>query len=83
MSLYNLVHFNLESSINKLVTDGNTKLCCPGFVSALFQSTTANEIDSIHTLDYTKLFSVCKVEILQVTANKIDVTCISSFYVDL
>ena len=48
-----------------------------GSVLALFQSTTANKIDSEHTWDYTKLFPVCKVEILHVTANKIEV--ISSF----
>ena len=29
-----------------LVTDGNTQLCCRGFILALFQSTTANKIDS-------------------------------------
>ena len=43
------------------------------FVLALFQSTTANKIDSEHTRDYTKLFPVCKVEILQVTVNKVEV----------
>ena len=56
-----------------LVTEGNTKFCCRGFVLALFQSTTAYKIDSEHIGDYTKLFSVCKVEILQVTVNKIEV----------
>ena len=61
----------LRPSINGLVTDRNTKLCCHGFVSALFQSTTANKNDSECTRDYTKLFPVCKVEILQVTVNKI------------
>ena len=34
--------FNLRPSINGLVTDGNTKLCCHGFIFALFQNTTAN-----------------------------------------
>ena len=34
--------------INGLVTDGNTKLCCRGFVLALFQSITAYKIDSKH-----------------------------------
>ena len=43
----------------------------------LFQRTTAYKIDSDHTRDYTKLFSVCKVEILQVTVHKIEV--LSSF----
>ena len=68
-----MVKFLLDSnsklgpSINGLVSDGNTKLCCRGFVLALFQSTTAYKIDSEHIRDYTKLFSVCKVEILQVT----------------
>ena len=44
-----------------------------GSVLALFQSTTANKIDSEHTQDYKKLFPVCKVKILQVTVNKIEV----------
>ena len=61
----------LRPSIKELVTDRNTKLCCRGFVSALFQSTTANKIDSERTRDHIKLFPVCKVEILQVTVNKI------------
>ena len=38
--------------INGLVTDGNTKLCCRGYILALFQSTTAKKIDSDHTQDY-------------------------------
>ena len=50
------------SPAETLVTDRNTKLCCRAFVLALFQSTTANKIDSEHTRDYTKVFSVCKVE---------------------
>ena len=66
-----------DLSINGLFTDGNTRLCCRGFVLALFQSTTACKIDSEHIQDYTKLFWVCKVEILQVTVNKIEV--LSSF----
>ena len=37
--------YKLEPSINGLVTDGNTKLCCRGLV----QSTTVNKIDSEHT----------------------------------
>ena len=36
----------LGPSINGLVTDGNTKICCRGFILALFQSTTANKVDS-------------------------------------
>ena len=56
------------------------KLCCRGFVLALFQSTTAYKIDSEHTRDYMKLFPVCKVEILQVTVNTIEV--LSSFNID-
>ena len=40
--------------INELVTDGNTKLCCRDFVLALFQSTTANKIDSEPIRDYKK-----------------------------
>ena len=54
-----------------MVTDGYTKLCRRGFVSALIQSSTANKIDSEHTLYYMKLFLVFKIEILQVTVNKI------------
>ena len=57
----------LGPSINRLVTDGNTKLCCRGFILALFQSTPANKIDSEHTQDYKRLLPVCKVEILRVT----------------
>ena len=63
----------LGPSINGLATDRNTKLCCCGFILVLFQSTTAYKIDSEHTRDYKKLFLVCKIEILQVTVNKIKV----------
>ena len=63
----------LGPSINRPVTDGNIKLCCRGSVLALFQSTTACKIDSKHTEDYTKLFPVCTVEILQVTGNENEV----------
>ena len=45
-------HKHLGPSKHGLVTDGNTKLCCRGFILALFQSTTANKIDSEHTQDY-------------------------------
>ena len=38
-----------------------------------FQSITAYKIDSEHTRDYTKLSPVCKVELLQATANKLEV----------
>ena len=58
-----------QTKKNRLVTDGNTKICCRGFILALFQSTTANKIDSEHTRDCKKLFFICKVEILQVTVN--------------
>ena len=57
-------------------TDRNTKLCCSGSVLALFQSNTANKIDSEHTRDYKKLFPVCKVEILQVI---VTIEVLSSF----
>ena len=40
-------------------------------------STTAEKIDLKRTIDHTKLFPVCKVEILQVMVNKIEV--LSSF----
>ena len=39
---------------------------CWYFVLMLFQSTSANKIDSEHIRDHTKLILVCKVEILQV-----------------
>ena len=57
----------LGPSINGLVTDGNTKLRCRGFILALFQSITANKIDSKHTRDYKRLLLVCEAEILRVT----------------
>ena len=60
-----------------MVTDENTKLCCRGFMMALFQSTTANKIDSEHIQDYKRL---CEAEILRVTVKRIDV--FSTFYVD-
>ena len=72
-----MIQIYVGPSINGLVTDGNTQLCCRGFVLALFQSTTAYEIDSGHTKDYTKVIAGCKVGILQVTVNKIEV--LSSF----
>ena len=62
---------NLGPSINGLVTDRNTKLCCRGFILALFQSTTANKIDSEHTQDYKRLLLVCEAEILQITVTRI------------
>ena len=46
----------------------------------LFQSTTANKIDSEHTPDYKRLLLVDKAEILLVTVKIIEV--FSSFYVD-
>ena len=55
----------------RTVNDGNTKLCCSGFILALFQSATANKIDSERTRDYNKLFRVCKVELLHVTVMKL------------
>ena len=84
--LSKIVHFlnlgrtSLALSINGLVTDGNTKLCCRGFILALFQCTTANKIYSEYTRDYKRLLSVCEAKILPVTVNKIKV--FSSFYVD-
>ena len=52
-----IIQYMLGCSIKELVTEGNTKLCCRGFVLALFQSTTANKIDSEHSRDswYAKL----------------------------
>ena len=43
------------------------------YVLALFQSTTVNKTNSEHTQHLTKLLPVCKVEISQVTVNKIEV----------
>ena len=71
----------LGPSINGLVTDGNTKLCCRGFILALFQSTTANKIDPEHTQYYKRLLLVCEAIILRVTVKRIEV--FSSFYVDI
>ena len=71
---------NLRPSINGLVTDGNTKLCCRGFILALFQSTTAKKNYSEHTRDYKRLLSVCEAENIRVTVKIIEV--FSSFYVD-
>ena len=70
----------LGPSINGLVTNGNTKLCCRGFILALFRSNTAKKIDSEHTQDYKRLLTVCEAEILRVTEKRIEV--FSSFYVD-
>ena len=52
--------------LNRLVTNGNTKLCCGAFILVLFHSTTTNKIDSVHK----KFLLVCDVEILQVTVKK-------------
>ena len=52
----------LGPSINGLVTDGNTKLCCRDFILALFQSATAYNIDFEHTQDYKRLLPVCEAE---------------------
>ena len=69
----NSIGFYLGRSINGLVTDGNTMLCCRGFHLPLFQSTTANKVDSEHTQDYKRLLSVFEAEILRVTVKRIDV----------
>ena len=85
IGLYKITFFSsstiaLGPSINGLVTDRNTKLCCRGFILALFQSTLANKIDSEHTRDYKRLLSVCEAVIVQVTVKIIEV--FRSFYVD-
>ena len=47
----------------------------------LFQSTTANKIDSEHTRDNKRLLPVsCEAEILRATVKRIEI--FSSFYVD-
>ena len=71
--------FELGPSINGLVTDGNTKLCCRGFILALFQSRTADKIDSEHTRGNKRLLPVSEAEILRVTLRRIEVFTI--FYV--
>ena len=71
---------SLRPSINGLVTDVNTKLCCCGFILAQFQSTTANKLGFEHTQDHNRLLPVCEAEILQVTVKGIEV--FSSFYGD-
>ena len=43
----------------------------------LFQSTTANKIDSKHTQDHKRLLPICDAEILRVTVKRIEVF---SFY---
>ena len=73
MLSYNLTSMNLGPSINGLVIDGNTMLCCRGFILALFQSITANKIDSEHTRDYKsikRILPVCETEILRVTVKR-------------
>ena len=71
---------HLGPSVNGLVTDGNAKLCCRGFILALLLGTKANKINSEHTQDYKRLLLVCEAEILRVTVKRIEV--FSSFYVD-
>ena len=66
-------YYVLGPSINGLVTDRNTMLCCWGFIVALFQSATANKIDSEHTRDYMRLLPVCEAEILWITVKRIEV----------
>ena len=63
----------LGPSINGLVTDGNTKLCCRGFIIAPFQRTRANKIYSEHTRGYKRLLPVFEAEILRVTLKRIEV----------
>ena len=57
--------------MNGLVTDGKIKLCCRGFILALFQSTTANKIESECTRDYMRLLPVYEAEILRVAVNEL------------
>ena len=44
------------------------------FILALFQSTTANKIDSEHTRDNKRLLPVCEAEILRVTVKRIEIS---------
>ena len=43
------------------------------YILALFQSTTANKIDSEHTIDYKRLLPVWEAKILRVTVKRIRV----------
>ena len=61
----------LRPSINGLVTDRNTKLCCLGFILGLFQSTSTNKIDSEHTGDYKRILRYAKLNIYQVTVKRL------------
>ena len=54
--------FWIGPSINGLVTNGNTKLCCRGFALVLFQSVTAYKIDSEQ---YLRLYAKLKYYQLQ------------------
>ena len=54
--------YKLGPSASELVTDSCTKSYCRGFTFGLFQSTTANKIDSEHTQDYKRLLSVCRLK---------------------
>ena len=72
--------YELGPSINGLVTDRNTKLCCRSFILALFQSTTANKVDSEDTQDYKRLLAVCEAEILRFAVKRIESFLI--FYAD-
>ena len=63
-SFLNEKSYNLVPTIYRLVTDGNAKLCCRGLILGLFQSTSANKIDSEHRRDYRRLNPVCEAEIL-------------------
>ena len=69
----NLPSCQLGPSLNRLVTDGNTKLCCRGYILALFQRNTVNKIDSEHTQDYKRLLLVCEAKILRVTVERIEI----------
>ena len=67
----------LRPSINGLVSDENTKLCCCGFVLVLFQSTTASKIDSEHTQDYKEVIPGMQCRNITSYRNRIEV--LSSF----
>ena len=73
---FSILHFcgsKLGPSINGLVTHRNSKLCCRGFILALFQSSTAKKIDSERKQDYKRILQVCEAEILRVTVKGIEV----------
>ena len=78
MSFSNTLHPLLSTgsilgpSINRLVTDRNTKICFHGFILAHIKVLQPIKLILNNTRDYKNLFLVCIVEILQVIVSKIE-----------